>query len=378
MDKQNTQKIEIVPIDELYFDPLNPRFASIEFNKEDERQVIELMINEENLDDLAISIADQGFFQGEPLLVYRESTRLIVAEGNRRLAALKVLKYPHELTNRQSFYDIANNASHHTNEVPCLIFDKREDTLTYLGYKHITGNKKWGALEKAIYLNQLREFILDQQPNLSVEEQHRQLARTVGSKAPAVGKTLAAYEIYLRGNNYNKEKIFFDLQGVDQSQIEFSLIYTALGYENIYTYLGLEGSTDTALENFNKEHARNLFSWLYKQDEFGQTAIPESRRLKDLNKILGNADATNYFEKNRDLDSAYRLSAGPFEAFDGLIQMIGRNTDQLQKLFSQIRGDISDGKAIDGFNGSHVELLSDLGRALRNLSDDVSEHIRRR
>lgn len=141
MDKQNTQKIEIVPIDELYFDPLNPRFASIEFNKEDERQVIELMINEENLDDLAISIADQGFFQGEPLLVYRESTRLIVAEGNRRLAALKVLKYPHELTNRQSFYDIANNASHHTNEVPCLIFDKREDTLTYLGYKHITGNK---------------------------------------------------------------------------------------------------------------------------------------------------------------------------------------------------------------------------------------------
>ena len=148
----------MVPVDNLHFDFLNPRFASIQFDKSNEKEVIDLMIKEENLDDLAISIADQGFFLGEPLLAYQNDGKLIVAEGNRRLAAVKVLKYP-KLTDRKSFHQIAENASQKTDEVPCLIFSSRDETLGYLGFKHITGNKKWVALEKAIYLSQLSDFI---------------------------------------------------------------------------------------------------------------------------------------------------------------------------------------------------------------------------
>jgi len=46
------QKIEMVEVDALHFDPLNPRFSSLDFNKEDEQAVVDLMIREESLMDL--------------------------------------------------------------------------------------------------------------------------------------------------------------------------------------------------------------------------------------------------------------------------------------------------------------------------------------
>lgn len=371
------QKIEMVPVEDLYFDPKNPRFSSIQFDKEDERAVIDLMIKEENLDDLAISIADQGFFPGEPLLVYRDGEKRIVAEGNRRLAAVKVLKQP-ELTTRRSFHEIAENALKQTNEVPCLIFSSRDETLEYLGFKHITGNKKWGALEKAIYLSQLRDFIRTQHgEDLDNQELHRLLARKIGSQGPTVGKTLTAYEIYLRGNKHNTEAVFFGLQGVDQSQVEFSLVYTALGYEHIYSYLGLSSSSDVDLENFNEERGRDLFRWLFKQDEFGQKAVSESRKLKELNKVLGSPEATSYFLKHNDLDSAYRLSAGPLEAFEGLIRTLRRDEKQLQILFKQMKEDSLKNNVPPSFTNSHAVEIEELGRALRNLADDIESFIRR-
>lgn len=38
---------------------------------------------------------------------------------------------------------------------PCIIYDNEADIIDYLGYRHITGVKDWGALEKARYLDRL-------------------------------------------------------------------------------------------------------------------------------------------------------------------------------------------------------------------------------
>lgn len=370
------QTIQMVPVDNLHFDFLNPRFASIQFDKSNEKEVIDLMIKEENLDDLVISIADQGFFLGEPLLAYQNDGKLIVAEGNRRLAAVKVLKYP-KLTDRKSFHQIAENASQKTDEVPCLIFSSRDETLGYLGFKHITGNKKWGALEKAIYLSQLRDFIRNENGEIDNQTLHRLLARKVGSKGPTIGQTLTAYEIYLRGNGNNTQPIFFGLQGVDQSQVDFSLIYTALGYENIYSYLGLSSSSDVDLNHFDEEHGKNLFRWLFKQNDFGQKVVSESRKLKELNKVLGSTEATAYFLEHNDLDSAYRLSAGPLEAFEGLIRDLKQNERQLKILFTQMRENSLKNSSPPNFTLSHATEIEDLGRAFRFLADDIQTFISR-
>ena len=365
------QRIEKFHIDELFFDPQNPRFAALDFDKTDDKKVIELMLKEETLADLIISIVEQGFFQGEPLLVFEDekTKKKIVAEGNRRLSALKIIQNP-EISNKKSIIEIVEKSKRVINEVPCLLFDSRNDILVYLGFKHITGIKEWGALEKAIYLDQLKSYILSKNNELDEADLHKLLARKIGSKSNIVGRTLTAYEIYKRGTNNGEDKIFFGLQGVDKTQVEFSLIYTALSSENIYRYLGLSSSVDTVLADFNREHATDLFRWLFKQDEYGKTAVPESRKLKELSKILGSPEATIHFKNTNDLDTAYRLSSGPSNAFEELLRNIIRDQKLLQQLFTEIRNDILENKSTFRFTKKHSVDIEDLGRAFRDLEDD--------
>src|SRR5690606_4258969 len=104
--------------------------------------------------------------------------------------------------------------------------------LDYLGYRHITGTKPWGALEKAIYLDQLR---LAQGTT-----DFRALAKTIGSRADYVAKLLTGLKIY----RTIEEADFFDLPGVDRATVSFSLITTALGYSKLNAFIGLTSARD--------------------------------------------------------------------------------------------------------------------------------------
>jgi len=75
------------------------------------------------------------------------------------------------------------------------------------------------------------------------------------------------------------------------------------------------------------------------------------------------------------LDAAYRLSAGPLDAFEGLIQTLQQNERQLTILFGKLRSDILDNRTTSQFTNTHVVALSDLGRAFRILSGDIEEFI---
>ena len=43
------------------------------------------------IEEVALSIANNGFWEYEPLIVATENNHLVVIEGNRRLAAVKLL-----------------------------------------------------------------------------------------------------------------------------------------------------------------------------------------------------------------------------------------------------------------------------------------------
>ena len=281
-------------VSDLYFDPENARFAALSFDKSDECAVIRHMNDEESLIDLLRSIADAGCFSGEPLLAYRKDGRLIVAEGNRRLSALKVLNNP-ALLNLPSVREIAEHPNHRPETVPCIEFARREDILVHLGYKHITGTKSWGSLEKAIYLDRLKNMLLTDRPDLRGHHDtvHKTLARQIGSQSPTVAKTLATYKIFERGKEQEeKTGRFFGIQGLGAQDIDFSLIYAALDYESIYAYLGLSSSSDVEQENFNDANGRELIRWLFKEDLRGRRVVSDSRRLKELSRVLKSTEAT--------------------------------------------------------------------------------------
>ncbi len=77
----------------LLLDPINARIPGSSPTLSQRELLADLVENDKVL-DLAKSIVDNGFFPVESLIMVEESKKKYVVEGNRRLAALKLLISP--------------------------------------------------------------------------------------------------------------------------------------------------------------------------------------------------------------------------------------------------------------------------------------------
>ncbi|MFO1003465.1 MAG: ParB N-terminal domain-containing protein [Planctomycetaceae bacterium] len=87
------ESLKQLPLGKLFLDDQNPRLPS-QLKGAAESEIISYMLMEAATLDLMTAIGQNGFFAGEPLLVVQDGERYRVAEGNRRLTALKLLKDP--------------------------------------------------------------------------------------------------------------------------------------------------------------------------------------------------------------------------------------------------------------------------------------------
>lgn len=300
-----------IPVAQLDFDPENPRFYDAHEN-DSEATALRRMLREENLEELVGSIGQQGYFPGEPLLVApnpADASRYIVIEGNRRLTALRVLSgiVPDELLS-QSLRELKEAAAERPQFAPCFVFPTRRDVLKYLGFRHISGPRRWEPLAKARYLADLIRNFYD---TLPLEDQLRAVARDIGSRRDYVAQLLTALNLYDRA----RQNDFYGLQRVDESDISFSLLSTALSYSDIVQFLNLPRRDVVSVDAVNDEHAKELLGWMFAQDQRGETVLGESRRLKSLAAVVASPSAVAELRKTANLDQAYIFTSGPGEAF---------------------------------------------------------------
>lgn len=308
---------DIVAVDNLCFDPQNPRLPAA-IDGGDEQQVLKWMLQDAGLLDLLMSIGQQGYFSGEPLLVVPFSEngskvgKYIVVEGNRRLAAVKLLNQPDLASVRVKAVQLAvREAKEKPSNLPVIIYEKRADILDYLGYRHVTGIKAWEPLAKARYLSELAGEYSD----IDEDERYRLLAKNIGSRSDYVRKLLAGLALY----NKIESEDFFDLD-LTEDDVKFSLITTALGYRNITDFLGLEDASDLLQTNLKLGHLKELTSWMFKPVGDAQiTRLGESRNLRLLNAIVGNGQALEEFRGGAALDEAVLYTNEPIETFRSLI-----------------------------------------------------------
>ncbi len=86
--------LNVVPtkVSDLHFDYQNPRLAEYGISKATpEEEILKILWDAMDVRELVQSISASGFFPHEALIVAKEDDRNIVIEGNRRLAAVKVL-----------------------------------------------------------------------------------------------------------------------------------------------------------------------------------------------------------------------------------------------------------------------------------------------
>jgi len=312
----NNKEIVRVPLKDLDFDPHNPRFSRYFSDGEQPvEKVIERMIKAENVQELMGSIGEQGYFAGEPLLVSKgKGKKLYVVEGNRRLAALKLLagliKPEPPLP---SIDTLRADAKKETEEVECIIFEERKDILRYLGYRHITGPKRWDSLSKARYLKQLKDTFYK---DLSEEEQLKAIAKEIGSRKDYVAQMLTGLTVFDKASKAG----FYGLQRVKENDVDFSVLTTALSYSHISNYLGLASRTDIDAKGLKEDAAHDIFSWMFAQDQQGDTILGESRNLRKLSSVVANPASVEVLKREKNLAVAYLHTEGPANAFSKTLE----------------------------------------------------------
>lgn len=354
-------KVSELRLDVLDFDPNNPRFP-LAVNNGSAEALIERMAREERLVELMESIGEQGYFPGEPLIAVKHGDdRFFIAEGNRRLAALKLLSGHLQIPPKLSTLIAAKDeAEHKPNSVPCLIFDDVDQVLRYLGFRHITGVKPWKPIAKARYLERLRQSSLYK--DLDTETLLRRLAKEIGSRPDYVGQMLTSLAVL----DFAESRDFFGVQRINPEKIDFSLLSTSLSYTNIYEHVGLVSRKDINAENLKEESVSELFKWIYAQRDDGSTVLGESRNIEKLSKIVGNQDSLLELRESNDIHAAYRLTSGPQEAFSEAIVEVNKALQSAYKLL---------GKHVN-LSSRHLDAAEEafqLARSIRNLIRDRLE-----
>lgn len=351
-----TPTVQTISTTQLHFDPENPRFYRLNSHASDE-ELIGDMLDEEGVSDLMMSIGQKGYFAGEPLLVTEEDGELVVVEGNRRLAAVKLLNREIEAPARRST-SVEKVISEITvaapTDLPCIVYPTRKDVVRYLGYRHITGIKEWDSLSKAKYLANIRDEFY---PDLSVSEQMQALAKDIGSRSDYVSKLLAALNLYINAENAN----FYGLP-MTAKDVTFSFITTALGYNNIANWLGLESGTDIDAQGLVVENLKNLFAWMFAKDPQGRTILGESRKLNEIAAIVTNGDAIEVLMKTGNREEAYLYSDGPQEALE---KALNDAISKAQMAWSMLL-------KIDSHTQTHLSLAEKLWGSAR----DIRNHLR--
>lgn len=347
-----------IKLENLKFDEKNPRLPIRLQGVTNENQIIDYMVKYGNIVELMLSIAETGYSDAEPLLVVKDhDENYIVVEGNRRLSALKLLSNP-ELSKVRvgSINEVILNAKHIPTEIPCILYNKREDVLDYLGYRHITGVKDWGALEKARYLDQLYQIhIVDTQP----DEIYSKLAKMIGSRANYVSKLHMALKLYDKAN----DQAYYGAD-IKEEDISFSWLTTALGYKGIRDFIGLSLS-DSCLQNLNEENYRKIFTWLFYP---GKTVIKESRQISELAKIVESSTALEHLEGGSTIDESLLYTSAPSEAFIEMLRRAKQQLIQAKESVEQLREEPDEAK----------DLLEDISKLVKTIVGAIKENFDKR
>ena len=295
---------KVLNIDRLEFDEKNPRLPDTVRRRENE--IIKYLAEKTGIEDLMTSIGVNGFFPGEAIVVTQaKKEKYTVIEGNRRLAALRLLQNPGLAGNIRSIIRASEEAEHKPTQIPVHVISSRDDALQYLGFRHISGVQRWDPLAKARYLK-----LLFDQTSGKPEDRYVQVAREIGSRSNAVRRNLdalAAYEAI-------EEHDFFNISDLDEERFQFGVFYTAIGNTEIASFIGIrkDGMSTHPIvmpTSLKEKPLQELTEWMFKkEDEHGSTRLGESRNISKLCAVLANDNALEKLRQGVSLYSAFNTT----------------------------------------------------------------------
>jgi hypothetical protein len=323
------------------------------------------------LEELAFSMAKNGYFDEEPLVgipkflpeefaqldydslkenegynnfLNKPDTEFIIVEGNRRLATVKLLL----AEAIPSFPKLSVEIREDLTNLPIVIYPQRKHVISYLGVRHIIGVKKWDAYAKARYIASMKE-----EYGLSLDE----IQQSVGDTSNSAKKTYVSYKLI--------QVIKDEYENYDTSKAKenFSYLMLALGQGPIKDFIGLPkqwGRVDAEnpISDDMMERLFLLFSWLFGEGREKSKVIDESRDITGkLTSILRDKTATKYLIDYRDLNEAYERCGGESQLLAKYIKRASRDLGRAMPLIINP----------SNYNGEIEALVQDCDRILDSI-----------
>jgi ParB-like chromosome segregation protein Spo0J len=197
-----------VALANIDLDPFNPRFGKRNGKPKSQIEILDSVVLEYGIEDVASSLAVNGFFPAEPVICIKKKTgRYVVVEGNRRVAACLVLAGDGRAKNhskRTAEYQKLQAAHHRSaiTEIPVISFDEGhspKELISYLGVRHLAASLPWDSYAKAAWI---AEVVKDGQ--LSMED----ISMMTGDKNKTIARLLHGYYVIgqlVDTGNFNPE-----------------------------------------------------------------------------------------------------------------------------------------------------------------------------
>lgn len=254
MVNYNDWKTKDIAVTSLLLDPLNPRIPEADENLS-QRKLIEFLLEHDKVYDLAKEIVDKGYFPTEALIGVEIGNKKYILEGNRRLAALKLLINPDgaPASLKKKFITLSERADLSVvKKVKVVLAPSREAAAPMLLAKH-TGLqvRGWSRIMQAKFYKQLLD------DGISVRELSKQYAITLSD----IKSFLQLHTMY--GIACSLElPVEVRSRVVDSREFPASTLERVYSNPKVQKFLGIEFNEDNKfvgkvhLEEFKKGYAK--------------------------------------------------------------------------------------------------------------------------
>ena len=356
-----------VSVERLVLDHHNPRLVTVNTDATDET-IIAQLYRAEDLGELLQSIAANGYLDIEPLIVLEEHQHLIVLEGNRRLAAIRLFREPKLAARvaecerlRITIPELPDAYRTTLDRVSVYRVASREDARSFIGFKHINGAAKWESYAKA-------KFAADwyRGGEISLSD----IASRIGDKHDTVKRMVNA--IYVLEQAQSQE--IFHVDDRVSPRFNFSHLYTALSRAPYMQFLGLDAAwsrydpTTDPVPNDRVGQLSEILRWMYgsKEESFDPVVQSQNPDIKHLGEVLASAEGLTVLRATGSLSEAHASTQPADRKFS---EALLRTRREIREASNSLRG-------FDGRDVSLVGIAEDICETAQAIHDRMKKKAR--
>ena len=364
------REIAKVPVEWLALDRENPRLV-YSIGELSDADIIAQLYRSEDLSELLQSIAANGYLDIEPLVVLNGDGSLIVLEGNRRLAAIRLFEKPKlaDLVSqrakvRVNVPDFDEEFRSTIHKISVYRVESRADARSFIGFKHINGAAKWQSYAKARFAAKWYEESRKQGVTLE------NIAAQIGDKHDTIKRMVNAIYVLDQAD----ETGVFQLSDRATPRFNFSHLYTALSRGQYMPFLGLDQAwsrfdpTPSPVAQEKLDSLREVLTWLYGSRDRGIEPVIRSQNpdIRRLGEVLESSEALAELRASGSLSDAH-LSTQPANQ---------RFSESLYKARREVREASNNLRGFDGREGALVGVAEDILETSQAMLTRMNEKVK--